>query len=154
MKRKLSVIAAASVAFAATGVAFAAWTASGAGSGYTKARTAQALSTVDVSATTTAQLYPGGSGDVLVRIANPNPYDVVVTGIAQTASASISSGNATCDNSNSVTYSDQTGTWTVPAGGESTVTLTGAAAMSTASVDACQGLVFTIPVTLSGHSAP
>ena len=59
-------------------VAYAAWTASGGGQGYAKAGTAQALTTVDVSASTTATLYPSGTGDVLLKINNPNPYPVTV----------------------------------------------------------------------------
>ena len=63
------------------GLVYAAWTSSGTGSGYAKAGTAQALTTVDVSASTTATLYPGSSGNVLIKISNPNPYPVRVTSV-------------------------------------------------------------------------
>ncbi len=134
-------------------VAFAAWTATGSGSGYTKATTAQALTTVDVSATAASQLYPGGTGDVIIRISNPNPYAVQVTNV--TGSGAITSdGGAACNSSTGVTFSDQSGlTLSVPASGAATFTLSGAAAMSNASANACQGATFTIPVTLSGASA-
>jgi hypothetical protein len=133
-------------------VAFAAWTATGSGAGYTKASTAQALTTVDVSATTSAQLYPGGTGDVKIRISNPNPYPVLVTSVV--GSGTITSDNgAACDASTGVSFTDQTGqSISVAAGGTTNVTFTGAAAMSNASDNACQGAVFTIPVTLSGAS--
>jgi len=49
-----------------TGLVYAAWTATGGGSGYAKATSAQALTTVDVSASTTATLYPGADGNVLI----------------------------------------------------------------------------------------
>ena len=142
-------------------VAFAWWTAGGSGSGYTKAETASALTTVNVAASTTAQLHPGGSSDVILRISNPNGYAVTVTGINQTAASSITSGNATCDNAsgpytgNGVTFANQSGTWVVPASGTLDVTLTNAASMAntaTTANDSCQGQVFTIPVTLVGHS--
>ena len=55
------------------GLAYAAWTSNGTGSGYAKAGSAQDLSTVDVSASTTATLYPGADGDVLIRIQEPEP---------------------------------------------------------------------------------
>ena len=140
-------------------VAFAWWTAGGSGSGYTKAQTAQALTTVDVSATTVAQLHPGGSADVVLRIHNPNKYAVTVTNI--NGNGAITSGNAVCDTAsapytgNGVTYTNQSGSWVVPATGTLDVTLTNAAAMSNSantSNDSCQGKVFTIPVTLVGHS--
>jgi hypothetical protein len=133
-------------------VAFAAWTATGTGEGYAKATTAQALTTVDVSASTTATLYPGATGDVLIRIDNPNPYAVRVTDVAGSGAITSDAG-AGCDASTGVTYTDQSGlTLNVPAGGAATFTLTGAASMSNASANSCQGAVFTIPVTLSGNS--
>lgn len=135
----------------AAGIAFAAWTATGTGSGYAKATTAQALTTVDVSATTPATLYPGATGDVRLRIDNPNPYAVVVTDV--TGNGSITASNGGC-NVASVTFTDQTGlSLNVPAGSQATFTLTGAVQMSTSANDDCQGATFTIPVALSGTSA-
>lgn len=135
----------------AAGVAFAAWTATGTGSGYAKATSAQPLTTVDVSASTTATLYPGATGDVYLRISNPNPYPVVVTDV--TGNGAITASNGSC-NASSVTYTDQTGlTLNVPASGAASFTLSGAVQMSTAANDNCQGAVFTIPVALTGSSA-
>jgi len=58
--------------------------------------------------------------------------------------------NATCDASTGVTYTDQTGLSLALAGGATTTfTLTNAAAMSNATVNACKGLVFQIPVTVA-----
>jgi hypothetical protein len=140
------------VTMAAT-VAFAAWTATGSGNGYAKAKTAVALTTVDASASTTAQLYPGGTGDVVIKIANSNPYPVTVTGVAG-AGAITSDKGATCDAATGVTYTaPTTPSLVVPAGSAGTLfTLTGAVAMSNASANACQGAIFTIPVTLTGTS--
>ena len=73
-------------------VAYAAWTASGGGQGYAKAGTAQALTTVDVSASTTATLFPSGTGDVLLKINNPNPYPVTVASV--TGSGAVTSDRA------------------------------------------------------------
>ena len=129
----------------------AAWTATGSGSGSAKATTAQALSTVDVSATTTPQLYPGGTGDVKITIHNPNPYPVQVTNINGNGAITSDKG-AACDASTGVTYTDQSGTFDVPASGDASFTLAGAVAMSNASDNSCQGAVFTIPVSLSGAS--
>jgi len=113
-----------------------------------------------VSATTVAQLHPGGSADVVLRIHNPNNYAVTVTNI--NGNGAITSGDSTCDNAsgpytgNGVTFTNPpAGSWVVPATGNLDVTLTNAASMAnsaTTSNDSCQGQVFTIPVTLVGHS--
>src|SRR5439155_25468521 len=88
-------------------IAYAAWTASGGGQGYAKAGTAQTLTTVDVSASTTASLYPSGTGNVLIRISNPNPYPVLVASV--TGSGTITSDKgAVCDASTGVSFTNQT----------------------------------------------
>jgi len=135
------------------GLVYAAWTTNGSGSGYAKAGSAQALTTVDVSAQTTATLYPGSDGDVLIRINNPNPYPVRVTNIAGNGTITADAGHASCATTG-VTYTDQSGlTIDVPAnGGETQTTLTDAAHMSNQSDNGCQGATFTIPVTLTGQS--
>ena len=157
VNRKVAVLTT-MVALVAVGLVYAAWTTNGTGSGYAKAGTAQALSTVDVSASTSATLYPGGpAGDVTIRISNPNPYPVTVTGVAGSGAITADSGHASCTTTG-VTFTDRTGlSISVPAksgavNGETQTTLSGAASMSNASVNGCQGATFTIPVTLSGAS--
>ena len=81
INRKLAVVTVLAT-LAVVGLVYAAWTTNGSGSGYTKAGTAQALSTIDVSASTSATLYPGTSGDVLIKVDNPNLYSVVVSGVS------------------------------------------------------------------------
>src|ERR671933_920165 len=156
INRKLAVAVIAAVC-ACVGLVYAAWTTNGTGNAYAKAGTAQALSTVDVSASTTATLYPGVSGDVLIKLDNPNPYAVTVTAITGNGTITPDGSHSSCTTTG-VTFTNQTGlTLTVPAksGGVDGVlqtTLTGAASMSNASLNACQGAVFTIPVTLTGSS--
>ena len=152
VSRKLAVVTT-MVALAAVGLVYAAWTTNGSGSGYAKAGSAQALTTVDVSASTSATLYPGGpAGDVSIRISNPNSFPVTVTGVSGNGSISADAGHAGCTTTG-VSFSDQTGlSISVPASGQTTATLSGAATMSNASLNACQGATFTIPVTLSGAS--
>jgi len=77
--------------FALVGLVYAAWTTNGTGNAYSKAGTAQTLSTVEVSASTSATLYPGVSGDVLVKIDNPNP------GLAKGESAGHGAGERKAD---------------------------------------------------------
>ena len=136
----------------AAGLAYAAWTASGTGSGYAKATTAKALTTVDVSAQAAPELYPGGQGDVVVRIANPNDYPVEVDDITGNGAITAAGGIGTCSTTG-VSFTDQTNqNIDVPANGEIQVTLNNAASMSNASENGCQGATFTIPVSLTGAS--
>jgi hypothetical protein len=134
------------------GLVYAAWTTTGSGSGYAKAQSAQALTTIDVSASTTATLYPGANGDVLIKVNNPNPYPVRVTDITGTGAITADSGHASCVTTG-VTFTDQSGlTFDIAANSSAQTTLSGTAHMSNASDNGCQGATFTIPVGLSGSS--
>jgi hypothetical protein len=151
--RKVAVTMLFTVVALAGSVALAAWVTNGTGSGYAKAGTAQALTTVDVSATTSASLYPGITGNVSIRIDNPNPYAVQVTAVTGNGTITSDKG-AACDASTGVTFTNQTGlSLSVPAGTAVTFPLNSAVAMSNASDNSCQGAVFTIPVSLTGSSA-
>jgi hypothetical protein len=133
-------------------VAFAAWTTNGTGDGSARAQSAQALTTVDVSATTPATLYPGATGDLRLRIDNPNPYPVRVTAVSGNGSITSDTG-AACNASTGVSFTNQSGlTLDVAPGSQATFTLAGSVAMSNSSHTSCQGAVFTVPVTLSGAS--
>jgi hypothetical protein len=134
------------------GSVYAAWTTSGSGSGYAKAGSAQALTTIDVSASTAATLYPGANGDVLIKVNNPNPYPVRITDVTGNGTITADSGHATCVTTG-VTFTDQhSQTIDIAASAQTQSTLTGAAHMSNASDNGCQGATFTIPVSLTGTS--
>ena len=152
-KQRIFAAAITVIVLGVAGLVYAAWTSSGSGNGYAKAGTAQALTTVDVSASTTATLYPGTDGNVLIRIKNPNPYPVKVTDITGNGTITPDAGHASCVTTG-VTYTNQTGlNISVPAnGGETQTTLSNAAHMTNASDNGCQGATFTIPVSLSGQS--
>src|ERR1044072_5477802 len=141
------------IVMVAVGFVYAAWTTNGSGSGYAKAGTSQALSTVDVSATTSARLYPGQSGHGALKTNNPNPYTVTVTAVSLNGPQSgitADGGHSGCTTTG-VTFTDQTGlSLTVNANTATEFTLNGSAAMSNASLNACQGATFTIPVSLTG----
>ncbi len=151
-KKMLIVSVVAVAALFAVSVAFASWLASGTVNGYAKAQTAQNLTTT--VATPTATLYPGATGDVSIVIVNPNPYDVIVTDVVGSGAIVTTPTDAACDASTGVTFTDQHAlTLAVPANSAGTAfTLTGSVAMSNASVNACQGETFAIPVTLTGDS--
>jgi len=137
----------AAMAIAGGATTFGAWTVSGTGDGYAKAVTASNLTLNDVSGTTVADLYPGGTGAVKFSVTNPNAFAVTITGVA--ANGAATSDDAGCTTTG-VTFTSTTGlTQAVAAGATATFTLAGKAAMSNASLNACQGDIFTLPVTLT-----
>ena len=86
--KRLAVIAGGLSVVLAAGVAFAAWTANGTGSGNAKALSAQTITAT--GATAVADLYPGGpAGAVYFTLTNDNPYNVhmdKLTGLTLTSS--------------------------------------------------------------------
>jgi hypothetical protein len=135
LPRKLFVVLAAITALTVTGIIVAAWSTSGSGNGYAKAASASALTIGDASASTTADLYPGATGAVKLKVTNPNSFPIRVTAVTKQASSSITSDKgAACTAATGVTFTDQSGlTLDVVAGRTSTFTLTGAVAMTNAS---------------------
>jgi hypothetical protein len=142
------------------GLALAAWLTAGSGAGYGKAGSSQPLSALDASASTSATLYPGVTGDVTLKISNPNPFPVRVTSVSldgTNADIEADSAHPSCSPTG-VSFTDQTGlSVDVPAksgdtNGTVTATIAGSASMSNASANGCQGATFRIPVELSGAS--
>jgi hypothetical protein len=154
LPRKLFVALAALAALIGAGILFAAWSTSGSGNGYAKAGSASALTIGDASASTSADLYPGATGAVKLKVTNPNSFPVRITAVAKQSSGSISSDKgAACNAATGLTFTDQSGlTLDLAAGATSTFTLSGAVAMSNASDNTCQGAIFTIPVDVSAIS--
>ena len=149
MKRRNKAI----VAFAAftaltSGAALALWSASGTGFGQAKALTAQSITVT--AATATADLYPGfTAGDVFFTLTNPNPYAVTMT--SMTPGTVTSSNPGACPASN-VTVAAATGlSLTVGATAtSSTQSVVDVVSMAAAAPDGCQGVTFTVALTLSG----
>jgi hypothetical protein len=150
---KLAIALVGTLTLAIGAVTFGSWAVgSDPGAGYSKATASTNLTLNDVSASTVADLYPGGTGNVLVSVTNPNSFAVTITSIAG-AGAVTSNAGAACDASTGVSFTDQTGlSLALGAGATSTYTLAGKAAMSNASASSCQGAIFTIPVTVTATS--
>ena len=150
---RLAVALVGATVLAAGAVTFGSWAVgSDPGAGYSRAKAATNLTLNDVSASTVADLYPGGTGNVLVSVTNPNPFAVTITSIAG-AGAITSNAGAACDASTGVSFTNQTGlSLALGAGATQTFTLAGKAAMSNASATTCQGAIFTIPVTVTATS--
>jgi hypothetical protein len=127
-------------------------------------------------------LYPGGNGDVVVTISNPNPFPVTITAVQLPTSTTYATGYTTSaltttqagclastpsgviwNYSTSTSGSSHTLTTplTVAASGQSnnplTVTLTNDASMTSTSPAACENTFFSLPsltgVTATGGAA-
>jgi hypothetical protein len=152
-KRKLIVASVVLVAaIVAVGVGLSAWSLGGSGNGAAKATTASNITLADATAFTTADLYPGATGNLKLRATNPNPFPVRITAVSANGTITSDKG-AACDASTGVTFSNQTGlTLDLAAGATATLTVPNSVSMSNASDNSCQGAVFTVPVSLTAVS--
>jgi len=150
--KRLAVIAGGLSLVLAAGVAFAAWTANGSGSGTAKALTAQ---TVTINADTgTADLYPGSNGKVYFTLTNTNPYSITFDKLTA-ASVTSSSDEVNCPNTNLSINSAITLPLTVslPVGANTTSaqeSISNLVSLAHAAPNGCQGKTFTISLTLTG----
>lgn len=141
------------IAAAVAGIAIGAWSVSGSGTGFAKASNASAITIADASASTSADLYPGVTGAAKLKVSNPNPFPVRITAVSENGAITSDKG-ATCDASTGVTFVNQSSlTLDLLANETNKVfTLAGAVSMSNASDNACQGAVFSIPVSVTAIS--
>ena len=147
--RKLLLVPLAAGVALGTGIAFAAWTSTGSGTG--EAQSTTSVDSVIAPGASTPDLYPGAVSSVTVTVSNPNPYPVLVTSISAGSSnlvnTTCTAGTVTTD-ARAVDASclDKTGGGkTVAANGSGTYTLT--TRMSGSAVDACKLQTFTLPLT-------
>lgn len=163
-KKVAAALGAGAIAVAASGVAYAYWTASGVDSGEGNSATAASApaDTTIVVDTVPTGLYPTGSDDLTFHLENSNPYPVYVGA----TDFSVDSDQVTADNSDcTATLAALSGTDTetparVPAktgdvnGKSATYTISVAMDDTTDNQSACQGATFTIPVVASPHVDP
>src|SRR5256714_12812530 len=81
----------------AAGTAGAYWLPTGSGTATAQAGTAQNPTTTAV-AVTSGLLLPGGTGDVFIRVNNPNGYAVKVIAVTGAGTITASGGTGTCTN--------------------------------------------------------
>ena len=129
------------------------------------------------SPSATNLLYPGGNGDVVMTISNPNPYPVTITGLqlptnttyaAGYSDSALSSANTNCTGANSdviwnysTSSTGSSHTLTTPltvaaksggTNGSLVVTFTNDVSMTTSAPAACASTYFSMP-SLSGITA-
>ena len=142
------------VTIGGAGVAYAYWTAGGAGTGFGATGTTVPLTLS--SGTPTASLLPGGQTGVVLTITNTNSASVKVSSLAldttQGASGfSVDASHTGCTLT-ALSFATQTNGgagWSVPGkvgavNGTLAVTLPNALSMSLSAVNACQGATFTV----------
>ena len=150
--KRLGAIGTATVTVMGVGIAYAAWTATGSGSGAATADSAVDSLTV-TSATTQGDLYPGNlasEGKLYVTVSSSKAYTTQFTFLELDTSegaAIVSSDPTNCPASN-VEFADQTfDAKTISSALDLTFSVPGVTLKSTAP-DGCQGVSFTIPVTV------
>lgn len=124
-----------------TGISYAAWSASGTGSGTAKAGTLQAA-VVSAGTAPSGQLYPGitangtsTGGDLVVSASNPNPVPVTVTLTGGTFAGCTTTGVSL----------GATASFTLTANQAATqITIPKVLSMSSASSNDCQGATITV----------
>jgi hypothetical protein len=152
--KKVVVAAMAVIAFTVVGIAIAAWTVGGSGTGYAKASTASAITLSVASASTTADLYPGANGTVKLSASNPNPFPVRISAVSGNGAITSDKG-AACNAATGVTFVNQTGLTLDLLANETDHVFTlaaGSVTMSNASDNSCQGAIFSIPVSVTALS--
>jgi hypothetical protein len=136
-----------------SGIAFAAWSASGTGSGAGAATTAQSLIVTPVTpAGANASIYPGGpAGPVFFNIQNPNPYAVTITGLSWSSAESTNVSSCASSNISIDAGAPTTVSISVPADSTaSDVEVNGVLDLAHSASNGCQGVAFTAVVTVSG----
>ena len=105
-----------------------------------------------------ASLMPGGSGELLVRVTNPNAQSVTIVSVVQGGGVAVSHATGcTADpawpgslGNSGVSVASSTGlSIPVAAGATTLVHLPAAAVMSTGSAAGCQSATFQVPVTVA-----
>lgn len=138
--------------------ALAYFTSGGSGTGTSRTGTLKPLVIHHATAgSTSTPLYPGKSGDLAVKVSNPNSSPVTLRRVAQGGGVSVDRG-AGCTNDPGWPETMGTSGLSIPEPIELTTTLDsgetlelhlpGAASMSPASATGCQGATFYIPITL------
>ena len=101
--------------------------------------------TVETPATA---LQPGSTGEVVLKVNNPNAFTVKLVSVTSIGAPTLV-GSAGCTPANAgVAFIDQAGLAMPISPGIQLLRLPGAASMSIASDDTCQGASFALPVTI------
>ncbi len=128
------------------GSAYAYWKSTGLGTGQATTGTSQAV-TIATNATAGTLLQPGGTGDLVITATNPNAAPVQITAITLGAI-----GGCTTPAISLAAPSTSYLPFTIPANANNQrLVVAGALTMGTGASSGCQGVAFTIPLTVTVH---
>ena len=133
------------------GSAFGYFTSSGAGHG--SASTATILPALAAQGVPSTRLLPGGTAEVAVEVTNPNLFAVTVVSATAGGVVTVDPGHPTCTPASVSFTSPGSLSVLIPAGATQSLSFPGAASMSIAAPNACQGASFSIPLTLTVRSS-
>lgn len=134
------------------GSAYAFYKSTGAGNGHAATGTLQPVTVTAVTGTPGTPLYPGGTGDVIVKVTNPNSFAVTLVSVTGNGTITAVGGIGTCTTTG-VTFTDQSSlSDSVAASTTTQIDFSAAASMSSSSQTGCQGATFSIPVTITVHA--
>jgi len=141
------------------GSAYGYLTTHGSGKGFASVGTMQTV-TMATAGTPSTPLLPGGTGDVVFSVTNPNNFPVSLVGAALEAYSTITSdeshfGCATTDGNPAVTLNVPSGDLpvSIPANTTMPINLASAASMDLSATSNCQGAIFDIPLSITAHSS-
>ena len=155
MKFKKSIVAGTgtlAVLGAGMGTAFAVWNVQGSGSAGAAATVAQSLVVTAVTPSGSgASLYPGGpAAPVFLTIQNPNAFAVTVTGYTWGTPISLNTTACPTANLSIEAAAPTTASLSIAAGQTLTGTqVNGVLDMAHTAPNGCQGVSFSVPVTLT-----
>lgn len=149
--RKLKLAAAFAVALVVAGGATAYFSSTGSGTGNASVASPEQL-TITAATPTSGLLYPGGSGEVDVSIANPNTFPVRVNSLILAGPGIVVDGAHSACGTSALHYTTQDNAgagWDVPAGDSVTdgvlaLQLANAISMDADAANECQGATFTV----------
>jgi hypothetical protein len=126
----------------------------GGGSGSAQTAAMQAVLISNDIATTSSPLLPGGSGNVTLKIDNPNNYAVTLVSVVGSGPLSFTGGNGCTLENSGVVFADQSGLNVAIAASaaDQVVTLTNAVSMASSAASGCQGATVEVPVTITVHT--
>ena len=160
--RRISVVFGAVVALVlgiSAGSAYGYFATHGLGTSSVSVGTMQTV-TMATAGTPSTPLLPGGTGDVVFSVTNPNNFPVSLVGAAlETGSAITPDANhslcTTTDGNPAVTLNVPSGDLPVaiPANTTQLINLASAASMDLAATSNCQGATFDIPLAITAHSS-
>jgi hypothetical protein len=146
LTRRTATVAAAMAAATGVGVAYAAWTSNGSGTGQAVTRTS--VDSVISPSADGVSLYPGATSSFQVSVTNPNDYPVTVLTISSGSSNEVNG----CAAGSVLSDASAPGTDIAP---NSSATFTLTSHMVADPSNACKSQTFTLPLTatLQSHAS-